>query len=480
MAGTIVAGLFTGEDVLLLTITTTHHPATDLGYLLHKNPAKLQTFNLKFGEAHVFYPEATDTRCTAALLLDIDPIGLVRGRRGPAGDQFALQQYVNDRPYVASSFLSVAISQVYGSALSGTSRERPQLVDQALPLSATLSALPAGTSDEIFTRLFVPLGYEVNATPHPLDEKFPHWGPGRYWTLTLSAQITLTNLLSHLYVLVPVLDGDKHYWIGEDEVEKLLRHGEGWLAQHPERQYIVDRYLKRRRRLISQAMQVLTSDDPIAEEVESSTEIPVEKPLRLNDQRHEAVISVLRLADARRVLDLGCSTGTLLRRLLDESQFERIIGLDVSHRTLEVAADRLRLDELPPKKRQRIDLIHGSLTYRDDRLAGYDAAAVVEVIEHLEPHRLATFERVLFEHAKPRIVVLTTPNIEYNVRFETMPAGTLRHRDHRFEWTRQQFQDWSNRVATQFNYTVRFEPIGEVDAEVGAPTQMAVFERGAA
>src|SRR5438477_4510733 len=127
---------------MLLTLTTTAAPATDLGYLLAKNPARLHTFDLTFGKVHVFYPEASPERCTAALLLDVDPVGLVRGRHGPAGEGGALEQYVNDRPYVASSFLSVAIARVLGSALAGRSRERPELAETPLPLEAHVAAVP--------------------------------------------------------------------------------------------------------------------------------------------------------------------------------------------------------------------------------------------------------------------------------------------------------------------------------------------------
>ena len=185
--------------------------------------------------------------------------------------------------------------------------------------------------------------------------------------------------------------------------------------------------------------------------------------------------SVLKSCGAKRVLDLGCSYGNLLRRLLDDKQFEQIVGLDVSHRALEIAADRLHLDRMPERQRQRIQLLHGSLIYRDQRLTGFDAAAVVEVIEHLDEPRLAAFERVLFEFAKPKTVIVTTPNVEYNVRFETLPAGKFRHRDHRFEWTRIQFQDWATGVAQRFGYSVRFLPVGSEDADVGPPTQMGVL-----
>jgi 3' terminal RNA ribose 2'-O-methyltransferase Hen1 len=465
---------------MLLTITTTHSPATDLGFLLHKNPARAQAFDLTFGRAHVLYPEATPDRCTAALLLEVDPVGLVRNRRGPAGEGFALEQYVNDRPYVASSFMSVAISQVFGSALAGSSKERAELVKQPIPLAARLAVIPCRGGEGFLRRLFEPLGYAVNATHHPLDEAFPEWGEGPYFTVELSHTITLHDLLTHLYVLIPVLDDDKHYWVGPDELEKLLRHGEGWLAAHPEKEQITHRYLKHRKGLAREALARLMEDGAQADEAEerhAGEEAQVERGISLNEQRLDAVVEALTAAGAKSVLDLGCSYGNLLRRLMDERRFERVVGLDVSHRALEIAADRLHLERMPPKQRERIALLHGSLTYRDARLAGHDAAAVVEVIEHLDPPRLAAFERVLFEFAKPPTVVVTTPNVEYNVRFETLPAGKLRHRDHRFEWTRDQFRAWATRVAGRFGYAVEFRAVGAEDPEVGPPTQMGVFGR---
>lgn len=464
---------------MLLTITTTHSPATDLGYLLHKNPSRPQRFELTFGDVHVFYPQADEDRCTAALLLDVDAVGLVRNRRGPAGERFALEQYVNDRPYVASSFLSVAIAQVFGSALSGSSRERGELARTPIPLIAKLSVVPCRGGEGLLRRLFEPLGYTVSAVRHPLDEKFPQWGEGPYFTVELSHTVTLQQLLAHLYVLIPVLDDDKHYWVGDDEVQKLLRHGETWLAGHPEREQIAHRYLKHRRHLARAALaQLLEEDQPGADEAQQAhaeEEEQVERQISLNEQRLEAVVAQLKQSGAKRVLDLGCSGGNLLRRLLADKRFEKIVGLDVSNRALEMAADRLNLEHLAPRQRERIELIQGSLTYRDKRLAGYDAAAVVEVIEHLDPPRLAAFERSLFEFARPKTVIVTTPNVEYNVLFESLPAGRFRHKDHRFEWTRNQFRAWAESVASRFEYAVQFREIGPLDPQLGAPTQMAIF-----
>lgn len=465
---------------MLLSLSTTHHPATDLGYLLRKNPSRPQSFNLSFGTAHVFYPEATNERCTCALLVEIDPVGLVRNRKGPGGEGL-LDQYVNDRLYAASSFLSVAIAEVFGTALSGASKERPDLVETPLSFEVEVPVAPCRGGEAFLRGLFEPLGYTVTAEQLPLDAKFPQWGSSRYYRIALAGSVPLHVLLSHLYVLLPVLDNDKHYWVGDDEVEKLLRHGEGWLANHPQREVITRRYLKHQRSLFTDALARLNDEsDPTPDEVavaHAQEEAEIERALSLNDQRMGTVLAALLASNAATVLDLGCGEDRLLKLLLKERQITRVVGVDVSHRALEFAAENLNLDRLPPTVKEKIQLLHGSLMYRDARLAGFDAASVVEVIEHLDPPRLAAFERVVFEFAKPGTVVVTTPNSEYNVKWETLPAGKFRHKDHRFEWNRAQFQAWANGIAERFGYRVRFGPIGPDDAVVGSPTQMAVFSR---
>ena len=466
---------------MILTISTTHKPATDLGFLLHKNPDRHQTADLSFGTAHVLYPEATEERCSASLLVEIDPVGLVRNRRGPSGNDFSLSQYVNDRPFAASSFMSVALAKVFSTAMSGRSKERPELVDELFPLEVHLPVVPSRGGEGLLRRLFEPLGYEVEASAIPLDVTFPAWGDSRYLAVRLRGTKTVKDLLEHLYVLLPVLDDDKHYWVGPEEVEKLLRRGGEWLSAHPERDLIANRYLRHDRHLTREAMARLMEDvqadpDEIAE-VHDAEEEAVERPLSLNEQRVVAVTGAIAEAGARRVLDLGCGQGKLTAALLKLSSVDHVLGVDVSHRALEIAARRLHLDSMAPRQRERVELVQGSLTYRDRRLEGFDAAAIVEVIEHLDPSRLGSFERVIFAHARPSTVIVTTPNLEYNVRFETLPAGTLRHRDHRFEWTRPEFETWATGVGERHGYEVVFSPIGPVDAEVGPPTQMAVFSR---
>jgi 3' terminal RNA ribose 2'-O-methyltransferase Hen1 len=462
---------------MLLTISTTHQPATDLGYLLHKNPSRLQTEELSFGKAYVFYPDASVEFCTAALLVDIDPVALVRGR-GPAGEGGQLEQYVNDRPYAANSFLSVAMGRIFSTAMSGRSKDRPELAEAPIPLTAHLPVIAARGGEKLVRSLFEPLGYAVELKGSQLDDKFPEWGASPYVELAVAGTLRLQDLLSHLYVLIPVLDNEKHYWVANDEIEKLLKRGEGWLGTHPEKDLIVSRYLKRQRSLTREALSRLLAEDTPSDEADEmpSAESPVlEHTPSLHDQRLQTVLSVIRDTGAKRVVDLGCGEGKLLKLLLLEKQFETILGMDVSWRSLEIAKERLRLDELPERQRSRIELIQGSLTYRDQRLNGFEAAAIVEVIEHLDAPRLATLERIIFEFARPTHVVLTTPNAEYNTVFETLPAGEFRHGDHRFEWKRAEFEGWASGVAERFGYGVRFESVGPVDAERGAPTQMAVF-----
>ncbi|MFD3942693.1 3' terminal RNA ribose 2'-O-methyltransferase Hen1 [Streptomyces sp. NPDC058579] len=476
---------------MFLTISTTgtpERPATDLGFLLHKHPDNAQTFSTSHGTAHVLYPEASAERCTAALLLEIDPVGLVRrgkGKgRGGAPDS-ALAQYVNDRPYAASSLLAVALATVFKSALHGACKAMPERAAAPLPLRVEVPALPARGGAELVRKLFGPLGWDtVEAEPVALDTAFPEWGDSRYVRLVLEGELRLADALNQLYVLLPVLDDAKHYWVSPDEVDKLLRAGDGWLADHPEQKLITSRYLSRRWGLTRDAMERLElarlaeADDLDVEDVDNAVDETTdteEKPVPLAVQRRDAILAALRAADATRVLDLGCGQGQLVQALLKDVRFTDIVGVDVSVRALTVAGRRLRLDRLGERQAGRVKLIQGSLAYTDKRLTGYDAAVLSEVIEHLDLPRLPALEYAVFGSARPRTVLVTTPNVEYNVRWESLPAGHVRHSDHRFEWNRDEFRAWAGRVAEQYGYGVEFTPVGPDDPEVGPPTQMAVF-----
>ncbi|GMA26033.1 3' terminal RNA ribose 2'-O-methyltransferase Hen1 [Luteimicrobium album] len=460
---------------MLLTLTTTHRPATDLGYLLFKHPDRVQAFQQSFGTATVLYPEATDERCTVAVLLEIDPVRLARSA-GRSTPDFSLAQYVNDRSYAASSLLGVAVADVFSTARSGRADSRQALADSRIPLEITIPVLPCRGGPPIARRVFEPLGWHVDASPIALDDRFPDWGASRYVRLTLTGELRLADALNQLHVLLPVLDEAKHYWQSDDEVDKLLRSGAGWLATHPDRELVTRRYLGRRSSLTRVALARLAELDDVTDELEpTEAEEPPARRRPLNAQRHEAVLGALRELEARSVIDLGCGPGAFLHVLVREPSLTRVAGADVSTRSLQVAARRLHLDDLSERQSERISLFQAALTYEDARFAGFDAAVLMEVVEHVDPSRLPALERVVFGAARPRAVLVTTPNREYNVRYEGLTG--MRHPDHRFEWSRAELQDWAGRVATAHGYTVELRGIGDVDPDLGAPTHLAVFRR---
>ncbi|OHV48031.1 3' terminal RNA ribose 2'-O-methyltransferase Hen1 [Pseudofrankia sp. BMG5.36] len=516
---------------MLLTLTTTARPATDLGFLLHKHPDRAQRFDTAAGGAHVFYPEAAEERCTAALLLDIDPVGLVRGK-GPGGRGGAPEaHYVDDRPYAASSLLAVAMAAVFSTAMAGICKARPELAATPIPLEIHVPALPCRRGGApLVERLFAPLGWRVAAVPAPLDPLFPEWGTAAHHDVTLTGTVRLADALTQLYVLLPVLDDGKHYYVGRDEIDKLVREGASWLPGHPERQLIARRYLAHRAGLASAALSrlggvedipdedVSTGFEPdlLASETETEAEAEAEaeaagttgsepspqardaprespdgteraagtaaaetqsRPPSLAALRRQAILDVLRAAGARSVADLGCGDGKLVGDLLADPRFAEIVAVDVSHRALELAARRLRADRLPDRVRARLRFVASSLTYRDARIAGLDAAVLSEVVEHVDPPRLPALAAAVLGEARPRLVVITTPNVEYNVRYEGLAPGAPRHRDHRFEWTRDEFAAWVKDLAAHYPYTARLGGVGAADPELGAPTQLAVLDR---
>jgi 3' terminal RNA ribose 2'-O-methyltransferase Hen1 len=450
-----------------MLLTVTYEPdrgsetdATVLGYLLHKHPARAQTFTAPVGNIHVFAPEARPERCTFAMLLEVDPVGLVRNKRF-RGDTGALDHYVNDRPYVASSMLAVAIGAVFRTAMTGRSDSYPALAASPLPLRIAIPAVSVRGDDDLLERLFAPCGWNVASEPIPLDPAFPEWGDSRFRSVTLTGRVRLADALRQLYVLLPVLDDAKHYWVGDDEVAKLERAGEGWLPAHPERELITRRYLLHHGSLVSQTL-----------DADAATPVT---PLR--HARADAVVRALADVGAHSVVDMGCGQGALLARLVKDRAISRVVGVDVSTRSLEQAARVLHLERASDAERERIQLLHGSVVYRDDRLRGMDAMVLMEVVEHVEPSRLPALEDAVLAGARPASVVVTTPNAEYNVLYPGLAPGAFRHDDHRFEWTRAQFREWGDAVAARHGYTAEYRPVGPEHPVHGAPTQLALLRR---
>lgn len=461
-------------EITLLADDDADYSARDLGFLLHKHPDHVHERSTSAGETTIFYAEVSDQRTTAVLHLDVDPVGLVRGKNQQSNGLLA--QYVNDRPFVANSFLSVAIVRAFAQSMAGKSKDRQALANRSLPFEVRIVPVALSGDLKLLAALFEPLGYTVTS-PTVVD------GDGdAVIDLCISATLRLSDILNHLYVLIPVMDNFKHYFVSEEEIDKLLAKGDGWLADHPAKEIITRRALKHRRSLMNMALARL--DESASQEEDEAPKLKpeeqLEQPLRLHALRLDTVADVLKQRNVKSVLDLGCGEGKLISRLIKERGLDRIVGVDPSVRALEAAHRKLRLHQAGDAMASRVTLQMGSLTYGDRRWKGFDAATLVEVIEHIEPHRLSALTMSLFGDARPQVVVMTTPNREYNVLFETMKENQLRHPDHRFEWVRSEFEGWATGVANEYGYEVKFSPLGPVDEALGGPSQMAVFTLGEA
>lgn len=364
------------------------------------------------------------------------------------------------------------------TAMTGISKERQQLADSDLLLEAAVAPLPMRGGEDLVRQLFEPLGWTVDLTP--IENVGSDANGSRYCHLKLSGSAKLGNLLNHLYVLIPVMDDAKHYWVGEAEVDKLLSSGEGWLENHPAKNLIVRRYLRNRAVLTRAALERLapeTASEALPPEARVTPEEALEAPVRLNDLRLDAVVDAIRASGGTVIADLGCGEGKLLYRLVRERWVHKLFGLDPAVRELEWAAKRLKLNEFGGPPEGRVTLLHGSLTYRDSRWAEAEVAVLVEVIEHVDEDRLPLIERIVFGETAPRTVIVTTPNADYNALFPKLEVGAFRHPDHRFEWGRAEFQAWAAKIGQAYDYTAAISGIGAEDPVLGSPTQMAVFTR---
>lgn len=493
---------------MLLTVATTAQPdASDFGYLLHKHPGRLQEFELSFGRAMTFYPEANAARCEAALHVEVGEVDRATDRRGRGANDSA---YVSDRSHAAGSYLPSAIMRVFGTALTGRCDSRPGLAASAIPLEIVATPV-ACRSRATAADLFGPLGWEVEEIALPLDPAFPEWGDSPHRRIRLRGVVRLSEALRQVCVLLPVLDGQKHYYVADDEVRKLLHLGEGWLEGHPLRHLIVRRYLRQSRELVLSAESALAdllpapdaapTDDVAVNEAPdgevpddeapgvqalgvepSARPVPFSPPatdgrMGLQEARIAAAVARLKAAGSRRVADLGCGEGDLILALLADPAFAEVVGVEPSPHGIARASKRL--ERLPEAWRHRARLIQGAATYPDARLAGFDAFVLLEVIEHIDPWRLPLLEEAVFGPSGPPTVLLTTPNRDFNALFPGLEGGRLRHGDHRFEWGRDEFKGWADAVAARRGYAVEtFFVCDEVDG-LGGPTQGAAFTRAA-
>ena len=455
---------------MLLSITTTHTPATDLGYLLHKHPDKIQNFEITGGTAYVMYPEATEERCTCALIVDIDPIALVRGKPG-SKNAGLVRDYVNDRPYTANSITASAMSDVFRSALNGRCVAREALVQTPIDLKASIASVRLSAGVERIERLWSALGYDT--TVEPLDGNAEE---AKYGKITIaSSKHTLAQMLSQMSVLIPAIDGRKHHFVSASDIEVLVRRGQDWLGEHPDREWVSRRFLNRQQTLAEAALERLVPEEA-DEDSETGEARAQSHTLRvpLQKARIEAVRARLLERGATRIVDVGCGEGDLIRALVKEPQVVEVIGVDASTTALERAERRVR--RLPEQHKNKMKFVHAPAGAIDERWSQCDAIAVVETIEHIDPENWEPVERCIFEIARPKTVVVTTPNREYNPVYGIAP-DKRRHRDHRFEWTREEMRTWCENTAKRYGYEVEVEGIGTIDPEHGSPTLMGVFAR---
>lgn len=447
-----------------LSISTTHKPATDLGFLLYKHPKKLHTRGTSFSTNHCFFSEATDDLCTANLWVNVREL-----------QEFELYRrfnnfenpFINDRPYVAGSLMSTAMSEMFRTAMSGSCRERPELARSPIPLTIEVATVRCEDGIDFIKGIFEPLGYQVDLESYLLDEAFPNWGSSPYFKLRLQTNKELYLVLRQLFILLPVLDNQKHYWVDEAEQEKIIKMGEGWLQAHPMFSKIVSRYLKNLQSLAVEVKKHFALDENLTTKARNKEE-QLEQKIHLNTLRMDYVAELLKDHQVRTVGDLGCGEGKLIERLLQNSDITEIRAFEVSIDELEKAQQRIA--EL--KQLERVKFFNSSVLYLDHRTKDLDAVVLVEVIEHLEEVRLPVLAANVFKYMEPSMVVITTPNFEFNQRFETKG---FRHPDHRFEWTREEFKSWCEVQAQKYGYTFKIDFIGEVDSALGGPTQVGVF-----
>ena len=446
---------------MLIAITSRTRPASDLGYALHKHPDRVQQFDVGYGKATVFYPVASEDECTFVMVVEVDPVRLARGPEHTRGGGL-VTDYVTDRPYAASSMLAVAIGKVLSTATAGRCEKKPELAAKPMDLEVEISTVRNLAQDRVRS-LFTDLGYKVEIEGKEQD---------RYVTVrTRSDRWTLGETLRQIRVLLPAIDGRHHHYVNDEDVAHLLRHGEGWLDSHPQGTWISRRYLARKRSLAEQAVRALEARN------ESEDEPPWTGPTResLQRARIDRVTERLVESGARIVADLGCGEGALVRELAKEPAISKVVGIDISANRIEQAKRRLAR-QLGPSETDKTSLLTGAIGVQDARWSDCDAAALVETIEHIDVERLDMVERNVFGREHLRCIIVTTPNREYNHHYG-LEEGQKRHRDHRFEWSREEMREWAQGICQRYGLEASHEGIGEHHPDDGWPTQMAVFTR---
>ncbi|WP_407270561.1 3' terminal RNA ribose 2'-O-methyltransferase Hen1 [Radiobacillus sp. PE A8.2] len=442
-----------------LTIHATGENVQVLSFLLAKNPTNLYERESKGHLVRMFYSKFMPSEVEATIFVTPDSIELVKNNN----NAYDITHYINDREFAVSSIFTSLIRSALATALNGNTKEEYQAwVKHCFPFTFGFGPVSTDLSDEQITNLFEPLGYEIDIEKRELDYDFSLKTTNHVRYINIHGTTTLQTGLRQLFVLIPVLDNYKHYYIDEKEIDKLQRYGEGWLDQHPSKDMIIRRAL-RFKELYSQ----------LEDKVEQQETTP---KVRLNELRYQKIAeTVQQLTDRKSIVDFGSGEGKLAYKLGFVSGVEEILAVEPSETATTRAIARFEHGEsevgfVSPTP------VWGSLYYFDQRLVNKDVIILCEVIEHIDEYRLPKIIQTILQKYQPRALIITTPNSEYNNVYELDQA--YRHSDHRFEWTRNQFQACCTAATEQHPYRLHFDGIGEEHPSFGQPTQMCTFIRG--
>ncbi|HWO95040.1 MAG TPA: 3' terminal RNA ribose 2'-O-methyltransferase Hen1 [Bacillus sp. (in: firmicutes)] len=441
--------------------------AENLSRLLAKNPNNLYDREEKGNRTRLVFTSSNEREAEAVIFVTPDPVELVRNSPGI----FDITQYINDREFAVSSLFCSYIRTALGTALNGKPKEEfIEWVDHPFNMEVGFGPVASHLSDQTIRELFEPLGYLIEIERGEADYSFnlKQKSSARY--LKLKGQITVQQALRHLFILIPVLDNYKHYFIDEKEIEKIQRYGEGWLDEHPLRSYIIEQSLR-----FKELINKVPISSSIVTENKVNDDVSAPPKIRLNEQRYQAIIDkVESLPLNQKVVDFGSGEGKLSVRLGMVPNVQEILAVEPSESSQLRALERF---EKAAGKDQFVcpTPIWGSLFYYDERLRGKDIIILCEVIEHIDEFRLPNIMKTIFGEYRPNALIVTTPNHEYNAVYDM--DENMRHADHRFEWTRGEFKDWCETWIAKFPYSMQLQGIGQEHEEYGFPTQMCTFVR---
>lgn len=443
-----------------LTIQASGDNVKAISYLLSKNPSNLYERNHKGHLVRLFYSKFTETELEVTIFVTPDPIELIKNN----SNSYDITHYINDREFAVSSIFCSFIRSALGTALNGQPKEEHiKWVDHPFPFTFEFGPVVSTLTDEKLMNLFEPIGYEVTINRPEIEYSIPIKTKSSARYISIKGMKTLQEGLRHLFVLIPVIDNYKHYFIDEKEIEKLERYGEGWLEQHPLRDLIYRQALR-----FKEIYSLVENSSKDEKKIE-----PVKK-VRLNELRYEKIVNTVSEMKPRSVVDFGSGEGKLSVQLGFVEGITEILAVEPSESASLKALERFN----KVKNKEKFvnpELLWGSLFYYDERLKDKDVIILCEVIEHIDESRLPKAMDTLLHDYQPGALIITTPNRDYNELYDM--EEHLRHNDHRFEWTRAEFRQWCTERNHGNDYELLFDGIGEEHASQGFPTQMCVFKR---